>query len=127
MKFSEIKKTLTVVIISHKSGSKVNKFLKKISNLINIISSELKIEPVINQLEIQARYSGYLERQQDEIERRKRNENTDLPLDIDYSAVRGLSNEVCQKLMEALDETTTRFFTDPDFLWCVSCRKKETI
>ena len=37
MKFSEIKKTLTVVIISHKSGSKVNKFLKKISNLINII------------------------------------------------------------------------------------------
>ena len=62
-------------------------------------------EAVINQLEIQARYSGYLERQQDEIERRKRNENTDLPLDIDYSAVRGLSNEVCQKLMEARPTT----------------------
>ena len=60
---------------------------------------------VIKQLEIQARYSGYLDRQKDEIERRKRHENTDLPLDIDYADVRGLSNEVCQKLEQARPTT----------------------
>ena len=53
---------------------------------------------VIEQLEIDARYSGYLERQQDEIEKLKLNEETLLPTDLDYSAVRGLSNEITQKL-----------------------------
>ena len=57
-------------------------------------------QAVIEQLEIDARYSGYLERQQEEIEKLKLNEQTSLPLDLDYSSVRGLSNEITQKLTE---------------------------
>ncbi|WKZ12617.1 MAG: tRNA uridine-5-carboxymethylaminomethyl(34) synthesis enzyme MnmG [Gammaproteobacteria bacterium] len=50
------------------------------------------------QVEIQARYDGYLQRQEQEIERSRRNAGTPLPEDIDYSAVRGLSHEIRQKL-----------------------------
>jgi tRNA uridine 5-carboxymethylaminomethyl modification enzyme len=53
---------------------------------------------VIEQLEISARYSGYLERQHEEVEKHSRNENTVIPLTLDYSQVRGLSNEIQQKL-----------------------------
>jgi len=53
---------------------------------------------VAEQLEIQAKYAGYIERQQDEIERRARHEDTRLPDGLDYAAVRGLSVEVRQKL-----------------------------
>ncbi len=57
-------------------------------------------ESIVDQLETQARYSGYLDRQQQEIDRRRRNEDTNLPADIDYNEVRGLSVEVRQKLIE---------------------------
>jgi tRNA uridine 5-carboxymethylaminomethyl modification enzyme len=53
---------------------------------------------VIEQLEITARYSGYLERQNDEIEKHLRNENTLIPSCVDFAQVRGLSNEIQQKL-----------------------------
>ncbi len=53
---------------------------------------------VAEQLEIQARYRGYIDRQSEEIERNRRNETTRLPEDIDYDQVRGLSAEVLQKL-----------------------------
>ncbi len=53
---------------------------------------------VIEQLEIHARYSGYLTRQDDEIARAKRHEETILPGAIDYREVRGLSNEIVAKL-----------------------------
>ena len=43
---------------------------------------------------------GYIERQHDEIERQRRNEDTRLPDDLDYADVRGLSNEVRQRLVE---------------------------
>ena len=49
-------------------------------------------------LEVRARYSGYIERAQDEIERARHHEHTPLPSDIDYRALAGLSNEVRQKL-----------------------------
>jgi len=52
------------------------------------------------QADVQAKYSGYIERQGDEIERQRRNEETLLPAAIDYSQVRGLSNEARQKLVE---------------------------
>jgi tRNA uridine 5-carboxymethylaminomethyl modification enzyme len=52
------------------------------------------------QVEVRAKYAGYIERQQDEIERQRRNEDTSLPADLDYAAVAGLSNEVRQKLAE---------------------------
>jgi tRNA uridine 5-carboxymethylaminomethyl modification enzyme len=53
------------------------------------------------QIEVRAKYSGYIERQQDEIERQLRNEATRLPEDLDYLQVSGLSNEVRQKLAQA--------------------------
>jgi tRNA uridine 5-carboxymethylaminomethyl modification enzyme len=56
---------------------------------------------VRTQIEVRAKYSGYIERQQDEIERQQRNEETRLPDDLDYLQVAGLSNEVRQKLGEA--------------------------
>jgi tRNA uridine 5-carboxymethylaminomethyl modification enzyme len=52
------------------------------------------------QVDVQAKYSGYIDRQHDEIERQRRNEDTLLPADLDYGAVRGLSNEVRQRLVE---------------------------
>ena len=50
------------------------------------------------QLEVAAKYSGYIERQEEEIARQRRNEETRLPADLDYARVAGLSNEVRQKL-----------------------------
>ncbi len=50
------------------------------------------------QVEIQAKYAGYIERQTEEIARQLKHEETGLPLDLDYSQVRGLSTEVRQKL-----------------------------
>ncbi len=55
-------------------------------------------EKVAEQVEIQAKYHGYIARQSDEIERSRRSEETALPLDLDYSSVRGLSKEVQLKL-----------------------------
>lgn len=51
-----------------------------------------------DQVEIQVKYEGYIARQQEEIERQLRNENTLLPVDLDYQQVKGLSNEVMAKL-----------------------------
>jgi tRNA uridine 5-carboxymethylaminomethyl modification enzyme len=52
------------------------------------------------QLEVAAKYSGYIERQEEEIARQLRNEETPLPIDLDYARVAGLSNEVRQKLTQ---------------------------
>jgi tRNA uridine 5-carboxymethylaminomethyl modification enzyme len=57
------------------------------------------------QVEVQARYAGYIERQQEEIERARRNEETVLPGDLDYSHLGGLSHEVRQKLSEVRPAT----------------------
>ena len=53
---------------------------------------------VTEQIEIQAKYAGYIERQQDEIEKHQRHEDTRLPEALDYAGVRGLSIEARQKL-----------------------------
>ena len=50
------------------------------------------------QVEIQVKYEGYIARQQEEIDRQLRNENTLLPVELDYRQVSGLSNEVIAKL-----------------------------
>ncbi|HET8897782.1 MAG TPA: tRNA uridine-5-carboxymethylaminomethyl(34) synthesis enzyme MnmG [Rhodanobacteraceae bacterium] len=55
-------------------------------------------EAVAEQVAIQARYAGYLKRQDDEIARQARLRDTSIPLDFDYDAVRGLSAEVLGKL-----------------------------
>lgn len=53
---------------------------------------------VAEQVEIQFKYAGYIERQIDDIERMRAQENTPLPADFDYSVVGGLSNELKSKL-----------------------------
>ncbi|MCL1078035.1 tRNA uridine-5-carboxymethylaminomethyl(34) synthesis enzyme MnmG [Parashewanella spongiae] len=57
------------------------------------------------QVQIQVKYSGYIQRQQEEIEKATRNEKTRLPLDLDYSEVPGLSNEVIAKMNDSKPET----------------------
>lgn len=57
------------------------------------------------QVEIQIKYEGYINRQQDEIAKQQRNEETRLPAKFDYSQVKGLSNEVVTKLNQTQPET----------------------
>jgi len=65
-------------------------------------------EDVSAQVEIEIKYEGYISRQEDEIERLRRNENTALPLDLDYSGIGGLSNEIIQKLQDVRPETVAQ-------------------
>jgi tRNA uridine 5-carboxymethylaminomethyl modification enzyme len=60
---------------------------------------------VAEQVEIQAKYAGYIARQRDEVARNESHEATRLPPDLDYRAVRGLSFEVQQKLAQQRPET----------------------
>jgi tRNA uridine 5-carboxymethylaminomethyl modification enzyme len=57
------------------------------------------------QVEIQIKYEGYIQRQQDEINKQLRNENSILPSQFDYQQVKGLSNEVIAKLNQTQPET----------------------
>ncbi|PCH95900.1 MAG: tRNA uridine-5-carboxymethylaminomethyl(34) synthesis enzyme MnmG [Gammaproteobacteria bacterium] len=57
------------------------------------------------QIEIQTKYAGYIDRQLDEIAKKKRNENTLIPIEFDYTQLSGLSNEVVAKLQDARPET----------------------
>ncbi|ROQ21841.1 tRNA uridine 5-carboxymethylaminomethyl modification enzyme [Marinimicrobium koreense] len=73
----------------------------------------LKGEPVTDervalQVEIDAKYSGYIDRQQDEINRLRAHEQTLIPTEFDFDKVEGLSNEVKQKLSAARPETLAR-------------------
>ncbi|HBN2793222.1 TPA: tRNA uridine-5-carboxymethylaminomethyl(34) synthesis enzyme MnmG [Klebsiella oxytoca] len=61
-------------------------------------SPGLEDKQAAEQVEIQVKYEGYIARQQDEIEKQQRNENTLLPATLDYRQVNGLSNEVIAKL-----------------------------
>ncbi|MCK2148558.1 MULTISPECIES: tRNA uridine-5-carboxymethylaminomethyl(34) synthesis enzyme MnmG [Marinobacter] len=63
---------------------------------------------VADQVEIEIKYEGYISRQADEIERLRRNENTELPVDLDYDVIGGLSNEIKQKLKEVRPETVAQ-------------------
>lgn len=65
---------------------------------ISCFAPPLADEQAAEQVEIQVKYAGYIARQQDEIERQQRNENTLLPAELDYKQVNGLSNEVIAKL-----------------------------
>ena len=65
----------------------------------------LAMQDAAEQVEIQIKYEGYINRQQDEIAKQERNENTRLPAGFDYSVVKGLSNEVVLKLNQAQPET----------------------
>ncbi len=62
-------------------------------------------ETVIEQIEISAKYSGYIDRQRDEVERASHYENLRLPAELDYLQVTALSFEVRQKLARQRPET----------------------
>ena len=62
-------------------------------------------ESVAEQVEIHTKYEGYISRQQDEIARLKKHEQTALPVDFDYAQISGLSNEILQKLQGVRPET----------------------
>jgi tRNA uridine 5-carboxymethylaminomethyl modification enzyme len=64
------------------------------------LSEQVKLE-----VDVEAKYSGYLKRQNDEIERQRRNEELRLPENIDYGDVSGLSNEARQRLRDVRPET----------------------
>ena len=73
------------------------------------ISAERAEDPnVADQVEIEIKYEGYISRQADEIERLRKNENTALPLDLDYDVIGGLSNEIKQKLKDVRPETVAQ-------------------
>ncbi|MGD2137992.1 MAG: tRNA uridine-5-carboxymethylaminomethyl(34) synthesis enzyme MnmG, partial [Gammaproteobacteria bacterium] len=62
-------------------------------------------DSVAEQVGVQARYAGYLDRQQAEISRQQKHREQTLPADLDYNAVRGLSSEVCEKLQDVRPQT----------------------
>jgi|HubBroStandDraft_1064217.scaffolds.fasta_scaffold19986_1 tRNA uridine 5-carboxymethylaminomethyl modification enzyme len=69
------------------------------------IGDERLAEQVKLQVDVQAKYSGYLKRQSEEIDRRTRHDDLALPADIDYGAVSGLSNEARQCLQAVRPQT----------------------
>ena len=62
-------------------------------------------EQVKQQVDVQAKYSGYLKRQSAEIDRQQRHEEFRLPADLDYAQVAGLSNEARQSLSAVRPQT----------------------
>jgi tRNA uridine 5-carboxymethylaminomethyl modification enzyme len=67
---------------------------------LNCVGHPVDDKSVAEQVEIQYKYAGYIKRQQNEINKQRRNEETLLPEKLDYKDVRGLSNEALQKLSE---------------------------
>ncbi len=71
------------------------------ADVAGLVGEPVSDEAVAEQVQIQAKYQGYIDRQQDEIDKLKRHEATPLPANLDYSRVEGLSHEIRQKLAEA--------------------------
>jgi len=76
-------------------------------DLINIegLGPVMADKQAAEQIEIQIKYAGYIERQLEDIAKKKRNEDTLIPTDFDYQQISGLSNEVVAKLLDAKPET----------------------
>jgi tRNA uridine 5-carboxymethylaminomethyl modification enzyme len=89
--------------LSHAQVSAVGEFVA--APAFETISPDTLQAQVIEQVEIQSKYAGYIVRQQAEISRQEHNEHLDLPLDMDYTEVRGLSKEVQQKLNQHKPQT----------------------
>ena len=77
---------------------------KKLSNVVENLGSDLS-DAEKEQVEIQAKYAGYIDRQKDEIERSKKQMVQKIPVDLDYKKIGGLSSEVVQKLLQHKPET----------------------
>jgi tRNA uridine 5-carboxymethylaminomethyl modification enzyme len=72
---------------------------------IEAFGPEINNKQAAEQVEIQIKYAGYIERQKDEIAKTLRNENTLIPINFDFSQISGLSNEVVSKLSDTRPET----------------------
>ena len=72
---------------------------------LSTLSGPVIDQQVIEQLEIQAKYAGYIDRQHDEIAKHQRNEETRLPADFHYEQVAGLTVEVREKLIRIQPQT----------------------
>jgi tRNA uridine 5-carboxymethylaminomethyl modification enzyme len=77
-------------------------------DVAGIKGESIASKQVAEQIEIQIKYAGYIDRQNEEIDRLRRYENTLLPKDFNYQIIDGLSNEVKQKLSAAKPETLAR-------------------
>lgn len=79
------------------------------SDISELFLQDNTIDPqVAEQIEISAKYAGYIQRQEEEVQRLIQHEETPLPIDFDYSTVEGLSNEVKQKLIAMKPENLGR-------------------
>ena len=94
----ELKKEASMFALLHRPEVDVD-------NLMTFANIENIDEHVAEQVAIQAKYAGYIDRQQTEINRTKRYNHLKLPVDQDYKKVSGLSNEVCEKLKLQKPET----------------------
>ncbi len=84
-----------------------------LTHAISEVSADLPASPEIarqitEQVEIQLKYQGYIDRQEEDIKRLKRQEDTPLPEDFDYQQMQGLSNELKQKLQKVRPENISR-------------------
>ncbi len=79
----------------------------KYDDLMSIegLGPKLVDKQAAEQVEIQIKYAGYIDRQLDDIAKKKRHENTLIPMEFDFSQISGLSNEVVAKLSDARPET----------------------
>ncbi|MCD6055718.1 MAG: mnmG [Gammaproteobacteria bacterium] len=88
-------KSVTALDLLRRPGVKY----QDVVSLSAVAKSETEITPLVaEQIEIQVKYSGYIVRQEEEIKRQQRQEETVLPENMDFSALSGLSNEVIEKL-----------------------------
>ncbi len=72
-------------------------------------AAAITLDPVVKEkVEIQIKYKGYIDRQEEDIQKLKRQENTPLPSDFDYQQMQGLSNELKQKLLQVKPENIAR-------------------
>ncbi|WP_369309340.1 tRNA uridine-5-carboxymethylaminomethyl(34) synthesis enzyme MnmG [Providencia rettgeri] len=98
---TEIDKILTVPLSKEANGEDLLRrpeMTYQVLTSLNLFAPALDDPQAADQVEIQVKYEGYIARQKEEIERQLRNENTLLPVDLDYKQVKGLSNEVMAKL-----------------------------
>ncbi|MFP3014703.1 MAG: tRNA uridine-5-carboxymethylaminomethyl(34) synthesis enzyme MnmG [Arsenophonus sp.] len=98
---SDLNKVLNVPLSKEANGEDLLRrpeMSYKLLTSLNYFSPAINDLQVANQVEIQVKYDGYIARQKEEIKKHLRNEDTVLPINIDYNKIIGLSNEVISKL-----------------------------
>jgi tRNA uridine 5-carboxymethylaminomethyl modification enzyme len=90
---------------SHKTVSKFDILRRPETVYADVADAESLLPEAAAQIEIRAKYEGYIERQRVEVARRQEHESLTLPPDLDYTSVKGLSREAQQKLNRHRPET----------------------